>query len=148
MKKCLLVMVFVFVFAGMAFALDQSKEPGGFNGIKWGQNAKSVKDLVLIEKGAERDYYKRSTDKMSIGKAELDGIAYVFSNDKFIGVILRGKGPANAKALLIVLKESYGEVPQAINGMEIYNWKFKGVEIVYTYNAGDDKIFCLYQSIS
>ena len=148
MKKGLFVLAFLFVLSSAAFAapLDQSKEPDGFRGIKWGEDVNNVKGLQLlrIETAAEIKTYLRKTDKMSIGDAKLQSINYSFKRDKFLGAEIEVQEKVNADALLAFLKETYGETSPGFPGM--YQWDFDNVSIMYVYSNKRKSAICAYAS--
>ena len=115
-KKLLIVFIFatlIIAFSSLSF-VDNSifpsyqNVPDGFRGIKWGTHIKDLKDMVhsksastVIQKnlGADFEVYKRKNDKMSIGKATLEGVFYIFCEIKFFGVGIRAKGKINFERL-------------------------------------------------
>lgn len=63
-----------------------SNEPDGFRGIKFGQSADTVKDLVELPSytdDSRKKCYERKGDAKSIGDAEIRRITYCFWDNSF-----------------------------------------------------------------
>ena len=70
-------------------------EPDGFRGIKWGTNISELSEMGLIEDDGESKFYVRKNDKMQIGDADLERIAYVFYKDRLYGIMVRYSSSLN-----------------------------------------------------
>lgn len=118
-KKILLVIVLVFLVAGIGFASQDEiafkNEPDGFRGLKWGDAP--TEDMVFsyrvvseynIYKG---NYYYRKSDKLNIGSAELDSIKYIFNlySNQFYKMQSIFTGETNYNILKIILEGRFGK---------------------------------------
>jgi len=88
-------------------------EPDGFRGIKWGTNIKDCKDMKFISttemSGMPVKMYIRKGEKNSIGKAEIQNIAYSFYQDKFFFVTIMYKGKENHAQLKYAFEGKFGK---------------------------------------
>ncbi|MDR3332161.1 MAG: hypothetical protein LBT08_05990, partial [Synergistaceae bacterium] len=117
-------------------AVDQSKEPDGFRGMKWGEDRKNIYHLVFNSKeegNGISDYYK-DNEKNKIGSASLDYILYGFKNDKFCRVFIATRFKGNLDKIAQTLKEAYGE-PSFERATSI-SWNFSNVRIFFHSGFG------------
>lgn len=98
----------------------------GFRGIKWGTTLTPEMEMVLLEGDpAGIAFYGRKTDKMTIGKAALDVIAYGFYRGRFYAVDIFCKGYDNGDALASAVFARYGKGHQPNEFIYEYHWNPK-----------------------
>jgi len=124
------------VAPGTLAALDAKT---GFRDVLWG--SAPTADMTLVETGKDgTTYYRRPSDSMTVGAAQLEAIAYFYWRDQFLGVMLMSEGYANARALLATLQEAYGEGHQGNQFMERYHWFGKTVTLSFDQKSSDDAV--------
>lgn len=133
---CCALVIWAMLSAGVLSAdSGDSRQPDGFNDIKWGQERKTVdglvKETVLPGSGVDDDteYYTRENDLMQIGDARLSSICYVFKNNRFSEVMVQINGNYNSDAALRWLINSYGSYDY-VDGSG-YFWFFPDVAVLY-----------------
>lgn len=107
----------------------------GFRDVKFG--AELPKDgwsKVGTEGGM--DFYVRATDKLSIGRAQLDSISYAVWKGRIVGVALVTKGAENHAAMLDAFTAAYGEPEQPNRLLEEYRWKSSAVVLFVEVQIG------------
>lgn len=110
------------LFSSVAGAFDN--EPDGFRGIKWGAPFSAhAKELTLVEKGKDENYYLRKGDKMSIGGAELKQLAYGYWKDQFVSVFIETSGAGNKSALLEAFRSQFGSGYKPNQFMDEFLWR-------------------------
>lgn len=126
MKKAMLAVVLVFVFASMSTANKTMKNsPDGFRGIKWGDPVSALGEtarLIEEDKLSEAEFYLRTDEEMSLGGASLHTVAYVFWKGKFTTVIIRCNGSSDFDALKAVAVERFGTPVKPNRFIESYGW--------------------------
>lgn len=80
----------------------------GFRGIKWGQEAKSVRGLKFDYKDDGLEHHRRKTDQMMIGDADLSGIVYTFYTGRLVRVMITIRSVHDAVKVKAVLAARYG----------------------------------------
>ena len=109
-------------------------EPDGFRGIKWGTNISELSEMGLIEDDGESKFYVRKNDKMQIGDADLELIAYVFYKDRLYGVMVKYSSSLNFSKLKETLFQVYGSGRRPNPFMEEYHWYGSSVLIGLDFN--------------
>jgi len=115
-------------------ALD---EKNGFREYKFGIDTSAIPNLKLTETdntGLTR-FYEKTDEKLSIGDAEIESIAYGFYKGQFYSVLIKTKGYSNSKALLEMMRELYGKGYQSNQFIETYIWFGKLVNASYDENS-------------
>jgi len=146
MKRIALIILLVL---GIAFtAYGYPNEPDNFRGLKWG--SPPTPSMFLLNSASESNIklYKRKTEKLFIGKAELIGITYVFHRKQFEGVMISFKDSSNFNALKSTLFQTYGRVDQDNKGS--YNWlNESGTCIILDYSdvTEEGKVVYMYMPI-
>ncbi len=122
MKKLL---IFLTILSTVIFSINSfayQNEPDGFRGIKWGTKIETLKDMTKQLQQGDEIRYTRISDKLQIGKAEVDDIVYVFWKDKFISLIITTKGFSNWSALKKEAFKQFGKGSQDNKNIEAYTW--------------------------
>jgi len=109
-------------------------EPDGFRGIKWGVNIGKLSSMKLIEDGEEVKYYALKNDKMQIGDAELDAIAYGFYKSRFYMVGIKYHAYSNYSAIKETLIQQYGPGSRPNKYVEKYFWFGDNVSVTLQFN--------------
>jgi hypothetical protein len=73
--------------------------------------------------------YTRLNDKLSIGDATLQYLAYIFYDGKFASVMFTSTGTANKIALIKIFKEQFGDRGKVNRYQHIYHWRGDKTEI-------------------
>jgi len=126
-------------------------EPGGFRGIKWGTDIKTLKDmkyLVSIPPYKEGyTIYSRDKDKLFFGKARVESIWYIFRYGKFCAIEIRADGTKEFEAFRDAIFKEYGEGQhqERIGNLERWIWYGKITDMVVEYNLSNkETIFHMY----
>jgi hypothetical protein len=136
MKRHLIWSLILLLMMGIAGCSPNSpagfkpgSEPDGFAGIKWGAEFSGVKsdmtELRSISDPAKPQekitiFCARKGDDLRMGEARLDGIEYVFWQEKFAEARITAAGPGNFDHLKKFLFEKYGTVDKPFQGA--YSW--------------------------
>lgn len=100
-------------------------EPSGFRGIEWETPIESVaaEFSPMSESKSGAKFYTRKGDKLAIGEAALQSIAYVFYKGRFQGAMIRTQeGVGNKRALRDALFAQFGPGHQPNRYMERFYW--------------------------
>lgn len=117
----------------------RAEEPGGFRGIKWGDSlAAHAKDMRKTDGRNDTGFFARKNDKLTIGRAQLTDILYVFYKEKFMGVMLTTKGFINGDALLKAFTAQYGDPIQDNPYIKKYGWRWPDVNVSLDCNSVTD----------
>jgi hypothetical protein len=124
MKKTIGLLITLSLLSGLVYAETDQNKWAGFRGLKWGTNIKDVDDpnMILVEDAKEAKYYRRLNDKLSIGDAKLENVAYEFYKDRFSSVIIKAKGYTNFTALKDAVFAYYGEGKQTNEFIKAWMW--------------------------
>jgi len=99
-------------------------EPDGFRGIKWGTALQENEaEMSLVESGKTTNYYQRKDDKMEIGAASLERLAYGYTGNQLSTVIISTEGYDNQQALIETLKAQFGRGYKPNRYMDTYLWQ-------------------------
>jgi hypothetical protein len=105
---------------------NDSHRWSGFRGLKWGVNIKDMNDpnMILVEKAEKDDgtVYRRANDKLSIGRAELSGLAYCCYKGRFFGILIGTDGLSNFQYLKDATFAYYGKGYQPNEYIEKWYW--------------------------
>jgi hypothetical protein len=138
MKKLLLLAMVLGLLVAVS-ALAFQNEPASFRGIEWGANITELGDMGLIEsEGNTRDYVKKN-DKMKIGDADIERIAYGFYKGRFFSVMIAFKGYINYSQIKETLFQLYGSPEKPNQFMGDYRWLGSDVWITLEYKEILDK---------
>lgn len=113
---------------GLAFSYPLStaamnNEPADFRGIDWGAPIEAHhKDLVSLSTNGNLAYYRRPSDQMSWGGAEIQKISYRFFKGRFSGTTLQLFGANNQRAITEKLFGLYGTPEQPNKRVPQYVW--------------------------
>lgn len=117
----------------------RADEPSGFRGINWGDSlAAHAKDMRKMDGRNDTGFFARKNDKLTIGRAELTNILYVFYKEKFMGVMLKTKGFINGDALLKAFTAQYGDPVQENPYIKKYGWRWFDVSVSLDCNSVTD----------
>jgi hypothetical protein len=123
-------------------AMPQQPSPGsladldvkdGFRDLKFGDPPTS--SMVLKDDAGEKKYYTRPEDDLSIGGARVDQLIYGFSKNRLSTILIRTKGLSNSRALLEVLRQTYGPGMQPDPSLPRYSWRGRQVSVSYNESA-------------
>jgi hypothetical protein len=78
----------------------------GFRDVTFGDPPTS--DMVLKEDAGDAKYYIRPHDDLSLGGAPLQSIAYGYYKGRCTWLVLATKGFVNSRAMLEVMRQTYG----------------------------------------
>ncbi len=112
-------------------AAAMNNEPVDFRGIDWGAPLENhQKDLVALSTNGNLAYYRRPSDQMSWGGAELQKISYRFFKGRFSGSTVQLFGASNKKAITDKLFELYGTPEQPNKRVPQYVWSGDKAKVV------------------
>lgn len=117
--NCLLLLLLVFSFALPGWTVEA---PNGFRDITWGTPLSKLTGMVVADDSGQVKYYRRTSELLSLGEAELKRLSYGFYQGKFYSVLIEFEGKANfekAKAHLLAI---YGETARIGSGGTSYRW--------------------------
>jgi hypothetical protein len=126
------------VSVGLGLAISYSlcaaamkNEPADFRGIDWGAPFEDHQmDLVELSTNGNLAYYRRPSDQLSWGGAELQKISYRFFKGRFSGLTLQLFGANNQKAITEKLFELYGTPEQPNKRVPQYVWSGDKAKVV------------------
>jgi hypothetical protein len=100
-------------------------EPEGFRGIKWGQNIAEFKKMRLVSRDKKGvSIYSLSDDVLSLDKAKLNRVRYLFWRNKFLEAQINA-APDQLHALKTGLNEKYGDGHnpyESLGTVHDYSW--------------------------
>lgn len=121
-RPSLALCVSLAVLAGAAHAA-MNNEPADFRGIPFGAPIDSFKkELVQIADQGDTVYYRRPSDQLSWGGAEIQKISYRFIKGRFSGVTLQLFGAPHQKAITEKLFGLHGTPEQPNKRVPQYVW--------------------------
>jgi len=121
--KTLVMLIFVSCQCTVVYAFQN--EPTGFRGMEWGAPIEAQEGLILVDRAADRAMYRRTSDELRIGEAELQRIQYMFYKGRFAAVIIRTSGATNKAALILAFKTQFGNSMQANRYIDDHIWSGK-----------------------
>lgn len=108
-----------------------NNEPTDFRGIGWGAPIQNhEKDLVPLSTNGDLSYYRRPSDQMSWGGAEVQKIAYRFYKGRFVGSTMQLFGASNQKAITEKMFELYGTPERPNKRVPQYFWTGEKAKVV------------------
>jgi hypothetical protein len=118
----------------------------GFRGFQFG--SPPTADMNLIEDDGDIKYYSRPSDDLHVGHAKVESIVYGFYRDRYYWMVIQSKGVVNGRALLRVLRETYGPGSRAVSDQ--YWWRGKRVTAHYDENplTKDAKLYMSSNELS
>jgi len=112
-------------------AAAMNNEPVDFRGIDWGAPLENhQKDLVALSTNGNLAYYRRPSDQMSWGGAEIQKISYRFFKGRFSGSTLQLFGASHQKAITEKLFSLYGTPEQPNKRVPQYVWSGDKAKVV------------------
>lgn len=130
---------FCFACGVCASALAFQNEPSGFRNIEWGADFSHYQSEMTAHRGAASiDMYSRLNDKLSIGDAKLQYLAYIFYDGKFASVMFTSTGNVNKIALIKIFKKQFGERGKMNRSKHIYHWHGNKTEIALDCDKPSD----------
>jgi hypothetical protein len=130
--------------AQRAGSFKPNSEPDGFNGIKWGTELSSLKEMNLkqtLENGSA--IFERNNDDLRWGKAKLQTIQYGFRNYRLVDVYIAAEGRQSA-ALRKMMIQKYGE---GYADRERYYWMGEKSIVTLHQERNSDKVRVLFTSV-
>lgn len=103
-----------------------NNEPDGYNGIKWGTNIDSLKNMRYLKthpKNGKVTYYARQDDALTFGDAILKSVEYGFTDGKFFSVSLKVADILNYVAMKKAAFDRFGEGTAFDKFSERYFWE-------------------------
>jgi hypothetical protein len=141
-NKKIRVAALALLFLGFLTLASEAQEIDGFRGVMWGQNLSSFSYMKFLDEFDGLRYYKKMNDRMYLGSAGLDEIAYAFESNRFVGAVLSSKGQGNAQRILETLNLTYGTPSKQSESN--YYWSFGDVCVFYNYNPSSKRLFVSY----
>ena len=112
-------------------AAAMNNEPADFRGISWGAPIENhQKDLVPLSTNGDLSYYRRPSDQMSWGGAEVQKISYRFYKGRFIGSTMQLFGASHQKAITEKMFELYGAPERPNKRVPQYFWTGEKAKVV------------------
>ena len=108
--------------------------------IEWGANISDLPDMVLmkvVEDG--KKVYTREGEKMKIGDADTERVAYGFHHDRLYEVQIHFRSFFNFVKLKEILFKLYGPGRQPSQFLETYHWYGKETSVFLTYDEKSGK---------
>jgi hypothetical protein len=124
--------VMIFLFPSLLFAFQN--EPNTFRGIRWGVNIKELHDMKLVEDAGDSKFYVKKNDKMKIGDADIEEVAYGFYKGRFDCVQIKFSNLLNFLRIHETFSQLYGSAYRPNRFMEDYYWLGNNVTIGLEYN--------------
>jgi hypothetical protein len=127
-----------FISAGLVLACSTSicaaamtNEPTDFRGINWGAPIENhQKELVALSQNGDLAYYRRPSDQMSWGGAEIQKISYRFFKNRFSGATLQLFGASHEKAITEKLFGLYGTPERPNKRVPQYFWTGEKAKVI------------------
>ncbi len=127
-----------FISVGLRLALAfplcataMTNEPSDFRGINWGAPIEDhQKEFVTLSQNGELAYYRRPSDQMSWGGAEIQKISYRYFNGRFSGSTLQLFGASHQKAITEKLFGLYGTPQQPNKRVPQYFWTGEKAKVI------------------
>jgi hypothetical protein len=112
-------------------AAAMNNEPADFRGIDWGAPIENhQKELVPLSTNGDLAYYRRPSDQMSWGGAEIQKISYRYFKGRFSGSTLQLFGASNKKAITAKMFELYGTPEQPNKRVPQFYWTGEKAKVV------------------
>ena len=108
-----------------------TNEPTEFRGINWGTPIEDhQKELVPLSTRGDVAFYRRPTDQMSWGGAEIQKISYRYFKGRFSGSTLQLFGASHKKAITAKMFELFGTPEQPNKRVPQYFWTGEKAKVV------------------
>jgi hypothetical protein len=104
-----------------------------FRDLKFGD--RPTNSMVLKDDAGDKKYYTRPEDDLSMGGARVDQVIYGFSKDRLSTILIQTKGLSNSRAVLEVLRRTYGPGSQPDPSLPRYSWRGSQMSVSYNENA-------------
>lgn len=119
-------------YASLSVA-GMKNEPSDFRGVAWGAPFENYqKELVVLSQTGDYAYYRRPSDQMSWGGADIQKISYRFYKGRFSGSTVQLFGASNQKAITEKLFALYGTPEKPNKRVVQYFWSGDQTQIVLT----------------
>ncbi len=134
---CLIIISFLNPIEVFGQKFKPNSEPDGFRGIKWGADISTLEDMEYL--CTDPSYggvkiYKRKTDVLKIGRAQIKKIFYQTWNGQLCSVHLLTLGFTNWAGLRDVCFEKFGKPFQPNKYINRYLWWGIKTEILLEYD--------------
>ncbi len=132
--------------------MDESKEPDGFRGIKWGTDISTLSGMNRCPEDSPEPhmaFYTREGDELQIGGAKLSIIAYGFYKHKFLVATLFTDNPIDFYALKDIVFEKFGSGDQPNKHKEEWLWlgKIAGIHLKYDKSSQEGSLWICSEKI-
>ena len=110
----------------------KSPDCTGFRGLKWGQDARTVKGLTFDYKNDGLAHHHRKRDNLAIGEARLFSIVYSFYSGRLARVSVTIDKAHDMDKVKAVLVAKYGKPQKSEKGHgkpQRWIWEFKDARI-------------------
>ena len=132
--------------AGIASAETMKDELRDFRGIPWSSAFDLQRDnMKLIRREGNVAYYRKKSESLTFGQADVVKIAYRYYKDQFSTGVVQTFGASNKTALLAAVHRMHGEPLRPREHVEQYMWQGKDESIVLTCEANS---YCLAEFYS
>ena len=148
MKRNLLLLFLLMILAGcltmakkadFTRQVDFTREMDGFREYKWGTSVDEIVDALIpegVDEGRNIEWFMKKEDSLNIGRADLEGITYVFDAGRFVAVSIIAQGVSNYEALREELEERLGKIePENEN---TFSWGLPHTIVLFSYNKQSD----------
>jgi hypothetical protein len=117
----------------------------GFRDLTFGDAP--TPDMQLAEQRGETTLYRRPGDDLTLGRAGLYDLAYVFYTGRLLAILLKAIGHQPTQTLLKELQDTYGKGDRADPSRERYVWQGTRVLVVYDHRPLTDEALVVWQSL-
>jgi hypothetical protein len=107
----------------------------GFKDIPWGTYIEQLQSEMIFggrDTGRQLEWYTKKDEDLTLGKARLESISYIFLEGRFNRVSIVAKGSQNYAVLRDHLLATYGPTPQASENA--YTWLLTETAVMLAYN--------------
>ena len=108
--------------------------------IEWGADISDLPDMVLVKVVDDgKKVYTREGERMKIGDADIERVAYGFHHDRLYEVQIHFRSFFNFVKLKETLFKLYGPGRQPSRFLETYHWYRKETSVFLTYSEKTGK---------
>lgn len=121
------------LFLSSAARAELRNEPAEFRGIAWGASIEQVQDrLTFVRQDGDVSIYRRPSDVLTLGQAQLVKVAYRFYKGRFSAGMIQSYGKSNAQALQASLLSQHGNPVQPYKHVKLMLWEGKAAHVALT----------------
>lgn len=108
-------------------------EPAEFRGIGWGAPIENVQDqLAFVRQDGDIAIYRRPSDTLMLGQAQLVKVAYRFYKGRFSAGMIQSYGKGNAQALQATMLSQHGEPVRPYKHVKLMLWEGAAAYVTLT----------------